>query len=326
MSGWQATTVYTLPNVVFTGSQQKAVFANYTLNNSSYLNNLLGAIRSIKSDKEAQVLRIATEVSGQAHMRVMQETARGNLRYEYQVAGLFHEISEGCGGWTHQSYLSIVGAGPRSAVLHYNTNYEPIKTTDMVLVDAAAEFFGYGSDITRTWPSSGKFTDRQITCYNIVLACQNAALAYYMPGQRYSDASSAVITTLLQGLLNAGMVRGTIAELRANSINSLFLPHGLGHHVGLDVHDPGSLSTFAAGMLVTCEPGLYFIPALLEPAFANPTKAQYLNQDVIMAYMNENGVGGYRIEDMVYITSTGQEIWSGNVPRTVADIERLMGS
>jgi len=193
------------------------------------------------------------------------------------------------------------------------------------LVDAGAEFFGYGSDITRTWPSNGKFTDHQRTAYNIVLAAQNAALSAYMPGVPYGNATTASTNALLQGLLDAHLVYGTLDALRANRINSLFLPHGIRHQVGLDVHDPeGSYNTFAPGMLLTCEPGLYFIPDLLNPAFTNPAQAIYLNIELIKEYMTETGVGGYRIEDLVYITPTGQEILSLSVPRTVSEIEGLL--
>jgi len=293
-----ANTVYTLGKVTFAG-QQRTAFLNYTQNNAS-LSGYLGNIRSIKSEKELQVLRMATDTSCEAHITVMQETVRGNLRYEYQIAGLFHEISEGCGGWTHQSYLSIVGAGPRSAVLHYNTNYEQLKPGDMALVDAGAEFFGYGTDITRTWPTNGRFTTRQAQLYNVVLNCQNAAMQCMVPGNRSSDASNAAINTLLQGLLDLGMVRGSITDMRAAGINSIFLPHGICHHVGLDVHDPGSLNPFQANMVVTNEPGLYFIPDLIYPAYNNSRQAPYLNQAVINQYWNEVGVGGFRIEDVVF--------------------------
>jgi len=269
-------------------------------------------------------LKIANDVSVAAHIRVMQETVKGNLRYEYQIAGLFHEISEGCGGWAHQSYLSIVGAGPRSSVLHYNTNYEPLKFGDMVLVDAGAEFFGYGADITRTWPSSGKFTAKQATCYNIVLNSVNAALAYYVPGAYSVNSSTAAINTLLRGLLDANMVKGSMQDLLANRINQIFLPYGIGHHVGLDVHDPGSMQIFAPGMYVTLEPGLYFIPDLIYPAFNNSAKVPYLNQDVIMEYMNEIGVGGFRIEELVEITPTGNQVLSSGVPKTIEEIEKLL--
>jgi len=154
-------------------------------------------------------------------------------------------------------------------------------------------------------------------------------MKFYAPGQRSSDASSAAINAILQGLLDLGMVKGSVADLRAASINSIFYPHGLLHHVGLDVHDPGSTATFQSEMVLTNEPGLYFIPDLIYPAYNNSRQAPYLNQDIINLYWSEVGIGGFRIEDMVYITNsspTGREVLSSKVPKTVSDIEALINS
>jgi Xaa-Pro aminopeptidase len=143
-----------------------------------------------------------------------------------------------------------VGGGAHSAILHYEYNDGPIASRDLVLVDAASENFGFASDITRTWPASGAFTPAQLGIYNAVLAAQNAALAHYVPGGAFPNASDAASQSLLQSLLALGLVTGDVTAMFAAGVHRAFMPHGLGHFVGLDVHD--------------CYPS--FDPDLLQPA------------------------------------------------------------
>ena len=149
--------------------------------------------------------------------------------------------------------IPIVGGGGNSAALHYNDNDQRIPEGGIVLIDAGAELGGtrngggWTSDITRTWPCSGKFTPAQKAVYDVVFEAEDACLQLCTPGQSMSTATKASNAKLIEGLLRVGILKGgTVAEILAANILRLFMPHGLGHSVGLDVHDPGSLTPFAA--------------------------------------------------------------------------------
>jgi Xaa-Pro aminopeptidase len=155
----------------------------------------------------------------------------------------------------------VVGDGARSAVLHYVTAYEPLQPTDMLLIDAGAEFLGFTSDITRTLPVSGVFTPLKRTQYDIVFNAHLAALPLFTDGRPFADIARAAALALLEGLLAAGLVHNaTVAQLYAARVDRVFMPHGLGHLLGYDVHDPKvypqNLSpplNITAGMFMTCE-------------------------------------------------------------------------
>eukprot|EP00463_Aulacantha_scolymantha_P006396 TRINITY_DN803_c0_g2_i2.p1 TRINITY_DN803_c0_g2~~TRINITY_DN803_c0_g2_i2.p1 ORF type:complete len:154 (-),score=26.96 TRINITY_DN803_c0_g2_i2:257-718(-) len=144
-----------------------------------------------------------------------------------------------------------------------------------------------------------------------------------IPGSSMSEASQITTGIILQGLLDAQILQGADVErLRELRMHSIFMPHGLGHSVGIDVHDPGSITPFAAGMVVTCEPGIYFIPSLIDPAYEDPDKGPLLNKELIQStFIN---MGGFRIEDTVLITEDGPDNLSGGLARTSTDVEELM--
>ncbi|KAG0231357.1 hypothetical protein BGW41_002223 [Actinomortierella wolfii] len=189
-----------------------------------------------KTPIELALSREATRISSDAHRLVMQH-ARVGL-YEYQIEHLFRYE---CGrrGGRMQGYLPIVGRGVNAAYLHYTRNNERIRPGDLLLIDAACEFEGYTSDITRTFPVSGRFTKEQGEIYKLVFEMQNSVLQSMKAGVDWQDMRQLSREIGLQGLKKLGILVGNIEDLRENNIISLFYPHGLGHLLGLNVHDDG---------------------------------------------------------------------------------------
>ena len=250
----------------------------------------IGAMRQIKSPGEIALLTKAIELSVDAHLAAMHLVRPG--LYEYQVAAKMVEI-HAYGGSEAEAYAPIVGTGLDSTVLHFNELNAQIQDGDMVLMDVGAQYAGYTADITRTLPANGHFTARQREIYEIVLGAQNAVLAAMKPGMTLGRSGP---NSLFQIAFNYMNTHG--ADREGRPLGRYFI-HGLGHHIGLDVHDAGDPDRpLEAGMVVTDEPGLY------------------LPEEKI----------GVRIEDDVLITPTGYKLLTARLPRTVAEIEALMAS
>jgi Xaa-Pro dipeptidase len=208
----------------------------------------------------------------------------------------------------------------------------------MFLNDSGAEYHGYSSDITCSYPVNGRFTPEQKGVYETVLAANRAVQQAMRPGVSWPDMHRLAERTIAERLRDLGLLRGTTEELMAAHVPALFMPHGLGHLMGLDVHDvggypegcsridePGIRSlrcgrALEPGMVITVEPGVYFIEPVLEPALADPKLSRFLVPDVIARF---KGFGGVRIEDDVVVTTTGSENLT-RVPRDVKDIESVM--
>jgi Xaa-Pro aminopeptidase len=249
----------------------------------------IAAMRRIKSPGEIAFLKRAIDLSLDAQLEAMKMMRPG--LYEYQVASKMVEV-HAQGGSEREGYAPIVGAGPNSTALHYDKLSRKIEDGDIVVLDVGAQYSGYSADITRTIPANGKFTPRQREIYEIVLGAQNAALAAIKPGVHFSCKGKK------DGLMNIAYdyinLHGKDREGRP--LGQYFI-HGLGHHIGLNVHDPGDYcSPLQPGMVVTVEPGIY-IP-------------------------EENL--GVRIEDDVLITDSGYKLLSERLPRSPDEIERIM--
>jgi Xaa-Pro aminopeptidase len=246
------------------------------------------ALRPIKSPGEIAFLRRAIDLSLDAHLEAMKMMRPG--LYEYQVAAKMVEV-HAMGGSEAEGYAPIVGAGPNSTALHYDKLSRKIQDGDIVVLDVGAQFSGYSADITRTLPASGKFTPRQLEIYNIVLGAQNAALAALKPGMEMCRSGNKSVYRVSYDYINS---HGK--DLHGKSLGQYYI-HGLGHNIGLNVHDPGDYcKPLAPGMVVTMEPGIY-IP-------------------------EENL--GVRIEDDVLITDTGYTFLSERLPRNPSEIEKIM--
>jgi len=245
------------------------------------------------------------------------------------------------------AYTAIAGSGPRSAVLHYGhagaPNDREMAAGDLVLCDMGGEYYCYASDITVTYPVAGRFDPDQRAVYEAVLAAKDAVEARMRPGVEWVAMHELAERVLLEGLVAMGVVvvpPGGMQELVDANVAALFMPHGLGHLLGLDTHDVGgypkgavratraglrslrSVRPLAAGMVLTVEPGCYFIPALLGPALADPATARLLDGGRIRGLYR---LGGVRLEDNVVVTPDGVEVLT-KVPRTVAEVEAAVGA
>jgi Xaa-Pro aminopeptidase len=248
----------------------------------------IGELRQIKSPGEIAFLTEAIELSLDAQLAAMRMMRPG--LHEYEIAAKMVEV-HAMGGSEAEGYAPIVGAGPNSTVLHYDKLARKIEDGDIVVLDVGAQYSGYSADITRTLPANGKFTPRQREIYEIVLGAQNAALAAIKPGMDYCQRGAKSVYKISYDYINS---HGK--DLHGKSLGQYFI-HGLGHHIGLDVHDPGEYcKPLEPGMVITVEPGIY-IP-------------------------EENL--GVRIEDDILITETGCKFLSERLPRDPAEIERIM--
>ena len=246
------------------------------------------ALRTIKSSGEIAFLKKAVELSLDAHFEAMRMMRPGI--FEYQVAAKMVEV-HAMGGSEAEGYAPIVGAGLNSTALHYDKLDRKIADGDIVVLDVGAQFSGYSSDITRTLPANGKFTARQREIYEIVLGAQNAALSKLKPGMTLCKSVDKSLYKISYDYINS---HGK--DLHGKRLGEYYI-HGLGHHIGLDVHDPGDYcKPLAPGMVVTMEPGIYLPEENL----------------------------GVRIEDDALITATGFELLSKRLPRDPAEIEKIM--
>src|ERR1700682_2730897 len=248
----------------------------------------IGAMRHIKSPGEIVFLKQAIDLSLDSHLEAMKLMRPG--LYEYQIAAKMIEI-HAWGGSEAEGYAPIVGAGPNSTALHYDKLSRKIEDGDIVVPGGGAHFSGSSAAIPRPLPANGKFTPRQREIYDIVLGTQNAAIGALKPGADYCAKGDKSVYKIAYNYINT---HGK--DLHGKSLGPYFI-HGLGHHIGLDVHDPGEYCTkVQPGMVVTVEPGIY-IP-------------------------EENL--GVRIEDDVLITESGHKLLSERLPRDPVEIEKIM--
>lgn len=300
------------------------------------------ACRVIKTAKEIEVLRYTNKVSSEAHKAVMKHIRPG-MR-EYQLESVFLNYCYYEGGCRNPSYTCICASGLNGSVLHYGHSAAPndrlTKDGEMCLFDMGAEYHCYCSDITCSFPISGVFTEDQKAIYNAVLEAQVNVEKALKPGVSWVDMHRLSERSILAGLLKLGVLRnGSVEEMMEAHMGAVFTPHGLGHFLGLDTHDVGGYPDAAPsrptqpgirklrtarvmeeGMVMTVEPGLYFIDALLDGALADETQSKFIDASVLSRFRN---FGGVRLEDGVVITKDGCEILT-HVPRTVEEIEAFM--
>jgi Xaa-Pro aminopeptidase len=248
----------------------------------------INALRQIKSPGEIAFLQRAIDLSLEAHLEAMRMMRPG--LYEYQVVAKMVEVHQ-MGGSEAEGYAPIVGAGPNSTALHYDKLSRKIEDGDIVVLDVGAQYAGYSADITRTLPANGKFTRRQLEIYNIVLGAQNAAIAAIKPGMDLCQKGSKSLHKISYDYINS---HGK--DLHGHALGQYYI-HGLGHHIGLNVHDPGEYcKSLEPGMVITMEPGIYIPEESL----------------------------GVRIEDDVLVTESGSKLLSERLPRDPAEIEKIM--
>jgi Xaa-Pro aminopeptidase len=271
------------------------------------LDHLLHDMRLYKSRPELSVMRRAAQIAVAAHVRAMRATRPGVNECEV-MAEILHEFHR---SHADISYHPIVGGGANACTLHYHANDAQLREGDLLLVDAGCEYDYYASDVTRTYPVSGRFSEQQQAVYEVVLEAQEAAIAAVRPGNHWNDPHDAAVKSITQGLVRLGLLKGRVPTLIRNEAYKKFFMHRTGHWLGMDVHDVGEYKVdgewrlFEPGMCLTVEPGIYI------PAGTPRVPKRWWNI-------------GVRIEDDVAVTQDGCELLSAGLPRTPAEVERVM--
>lgn len=272
---------------------------------------IINDLRLIKSANEIALMRQVNYISGLAHQRAMQQSAVGKFEYQIETE-LLHEFARH--GARHPAYASIVAGGDNANILHYTDNGDTLQDNDLLLIDAGGELSGYAADITRTFPINGKFTEPQKLLYQLVLDTQTTVIAAIKPGITFAKLNEIANECLTQGLMDLAILSGDLTQLLIDKASKKYFIHGLGHWLGLDVHDVGDYQInenkeqsreFVAGMVLTIEPGLY------------------MPSDDFDLAEKWRGIG-IRIEDNIVVTEQGYENLTVNSPRTINEIEALM--
>ncbi len=290
-----------------TSLRGKGSASDHTPDEFVALDHMLHDLRLYKSRAEISAMRKAARIASIAHKRAMSICRPGLYEYEFE-AEFHHEFRRHN---TLMAYLPIVGSGPNSCTLHYIDNNRQMQEGDLVLIDIGCEYENYASDVTRTIPVNGQFSTEQRELYNLVLEAQEAALAMIMPGRHWNEPHMAAVKVITRGLRDLGLLKGRLTTLIKDGAYRRFFMHRTGHWLGLDVHDVGDYRVqdqwrqLEPGMALTVEPGLYVAP----------------DDDSV----DEQWRGiGIRIEDDVVVTKDGCDVLSHEVPKEVADIEKLM--
>ena len=274
----------------------------------------IAEMRLRKSEEEILQMRYAAEVSSKAHELAMAASKDGIHEFQIQsiIEGFF--VYGGTSGW---AYPSIVGCGENATILHYTVNNSPCDPNEIILIDAGAEYEGYAADITRSWPIGGVFSEAQKEIYEIVLDAQEKAIDACRVGNPYNEPHDVARKALAEGLVRLGVINQSVEEaldMESGELKKWYM-HNTGHWLGLDVHDVGTYKPdgtprlLEAGMVLTVEPGLYF-------------GAWRPDVDCPQRYANI----GIRIEDDVLVTDGDPDVLTGSCPKTIDDIERIVGS
>ncbi|WP_017314959.1 aminopeptidase P family protein [Mastigocladopsis repens] len=300
------------------------------------------SLRLIHDDGALAELRKAAAVTAKAHRAGMAATTRAQIEAEVRAAMeqviIAHHMTT--------SYNSIVTV--HGEVLHNEQYHHPLQPGDLLLADVGAETeMGWAADVTRTWPVNGKFSSTQRDIYDVVLAAHDACIAKIQPGIEYQDLHLLACTVITEGLVDLGILQGNPQDLVEMDAHTLFFPHGIGHLLGLDVHDMEDLGDLAGyeegrtrsnrfglgylrlnrplrpGMLVTIEPGFYQVPAILNDATWRSTYQNVVNWERLSQFADVRGI---RIEDDVLVTQEGSEVLTAALPTEASAIENLVSS
>ena len=268
---------------------------------------ILDEMRLIKDAHEITLLRTAAQLSAEAHNKAMQAACKGVTEYQLEAEILYHFMRNNA---RSPSYNSIVAAGKNACTLHYVQNNAVLQEGQLVLIDAGAEYGYYAGDITRTFPVNGQFTGAQKAVYEIVLEANKQAIAAIAPHVLWQEVSDVALNILVQGMVDLKLLHGNVEDNIASQAYRRFYMHGIGHWIGLDVHDvggrfhQGQARKLRKNMCTTVEPGLYIQAADdIPPEFHNI---------------------GIRIEDNVRVSANAAEVYTTATPKEIGDIEALM--
>ncbi len=274
---------------------------------------ILHEMRLIKTDDEIALMRRSAEIAGEAHREAMRAVRPG--LNEYEIEALVEYVFRKRGA-TAPAYTTIVGGGANATVLHYIENNSTLRDGDLLLIDAGAEYEGYASDITRTFPVNGRFSEAQRDIYNLVLKAQEECIRLVRPGVTMDDLNKRSVEILTEGMLGLGLLKGDAAKLIEEEKYKQFYMHRVGHYLGMDVHDVGRYHTDAQesrplepGICLTIEPGIYVAEYVAEATADAPDKYRGI---------------GVRIEDDVLVTHEGCEVLTSSAPKETEEIEQLM--
>jgi Xaa-Pro aminopeptidase len=265
-------------------------------------------MRVLKSEDEIAIMQAAADIAAEAHCEAMKAVRPG--MQEYQIEALIEQTFRRHGA-SGPAYTSIVGGGANATVLHYINNDGELRDGDLLLLDAGAEYKGYASDITRTFPINGRYTKAQRDIYDLVLKAQMSCVEMVRPGVTHDQLKQHSIEVLTEGMVELGLLEGKTEELIKEKKYEKFYMHGLGHMLGIDVHDVGRYyygtesRALEPGVVMTVEPGIYIAPDA---------------KDVPEKYL---GIG-VRIEDDVLCTNNGPRVLTTKVPKHAEEIEELM--
>ncbi|HEY8256637.1 MAG TPA: Xaa-Pro peptidase family protein [Gemmatimonadales bacterium] len=295
---------------------------------------VVDSLRARKSPAELAMLRRAIGLTVDAHREAMQTVRPG--KFEYEIEAFFQSAFRRTGG-DGPAFVSIIGSGPNSTQYHYNANDRRMAAGDVLVMDVGAGFGGYAADVTRTVPVSGRFTPEQRAVYQIVRNAQEAAARVAGPGAPYQAWRDSARAVIARGVAQLGLTEGGDATFDPPWADTcqqdasrcrqdfLYMAHGLGHGIGLDVHDHPYAwienGTFAPGDVFTIEPGIYVSTRLLDMLADTPKNRQMIAK--VRAAVERYNSTGIRIEDDYAITSTGVE-WLSKAPREIAEIESAM--
>lgn len=308
--------IYAIPEQV----SDDITFLSYKETNFDLLKPAIETCRVTKTDYEIALIRKANAISTAAHVNVMKAASKAKNETELEAIFLKSCIERNA---KHQAYHSIVAAGENGATLHYVKNDSPISNQNLLLLDAGCEVDCYCSDITRTFPISGSFSEESLSIYKIVLDMQKQCIEALKVGVLWDSVHELAHRIAIAGLLGLGILTGSAEEIFKARTSVAFFPHGLGHYLGMDTHDTGGNPNYKdpdsmfrylrvrgalpAGSVITVEPGIYFCRFIIEPYLKNPDQARYINQAVLERYWS---VGGVRIEGEAWTRCLG-EVASG---------------
>lgn len=306
------------------------------------LHKAIISMRSVKEDREIEEMEKAANMAYEMHTAVMRHCKLGAT--EHQLVGVATGVAHGEGnGFSFPIILTQHGE-----IFHNTDHNVALQAGKLLLVDAGVEgLMNYCSDKTRTYPVTGKFTRKQQDIYEIVLKANMEGISLVKPGTPYRDIHFAAAEIVMQGLKDLGLMKGDVKEGVRLGAHALFFPHGLGHQLGLDVHDMEGLGEdyvgyneefrrseifgtanlrmarhLEPGMVMTVEPGIYFIPKLIEMWKKEGHLAQFINYDKLDEYLD---FGGIRIEDDVLVTADGRRVLGQPIPKSVSELEATVG-
>lgn len=304
-------------------------YLNERINHDNMIYMVLCDTRRIKNEEEKKLMRFLGKISNEAHMAVMKAIEPGmNERTTENVFLQYLRDKYYCRFF---AYNCICASGDNAATLHYDLNNRDMEDGDIYLTDMGIRFCGYCSDTSATFPVNGKFTEKQKQIYEIVLESNRKTIASIRPGKtKYGDMEILSKVVILEGLQKIDILKKEcdVMQMYIDGLWRTFMPHSIGHTLGLDVHDVGHKgisykkeNIMENGVIVTVEPGIYFKDFLMDQALADPVLSKYINKDKFNEF---RGFGGVRIEDDIIVNEDSVESIQEGLPRTVEEVEEFM--